>query len=78
MMYVSQIIRLNSLNVYSAVCQLYFSKTGGKQNNYSTKKKKKNSGPEETPELREGVGKTMREQGLTPTRVPHSWGRVAI
>lgn len=41
-------------------------------------KKKKDSVSGESPELREGVGKTLREQGPTPTRVPHSWERVAI
>ena len=31
MMYVSQIIMLYTLNLYSAVCQLYLSKTGRKK-----------------------------------------------
>ena len=31
MMYVSQIIMLYTLNVYSAVCQLYLNKTGRKK-----------------------------------------------
>ena len=31
MMYVSQIIMLYTLNLYSAVCQLYLKKTGRKQ-----------------------------------------------
>ena len=30
MIYMSQIIMLYSLNIYSAVCQLYFHKTGRK------------------------------------------------
>ena len=37
MMYVSQIIMLYTLNLYSAVCQWYLSKTGRK-NFYETKK----------------------------------------
>ena len=31
MMYVSQIIMLHNLNLYSAVCQLYLNKTGRKK-----------------------------------------------
>ena len=34
MMYVSQIIILYTLNLYSAVCQLYFNKSGGKNVKY--------------------------------------------
>ena len=31
MMYVSQVIMLYTLNLYSAVCQLYLNKTGGEK-----------------------------------------------
>ena len=31
MIYLSQIIVLHTFNLYSAVCQLYLNKTGGKQ-----------------------------------------------
>ena len=37
MAYVSQIIILCTLNLYSAVCQLYLSKTGRKNNNNKKK-----------------------------------------
>ena len=40
MMYVSQIIMLHTLNLYSAVCQLYLNKTGRKEK----KKKTRHSG----------------------------------
>ena len=33
MMYVGQIIKLYTLNLYSAVCKLYLNKTGGRGDN---------------------------------------------
>ena len=36
-MYVNQMIILYTLNLYSAVCQLYLNKTGRKKNQWGTK-----------------------------------------
>ena len=41
MMYISQIIMLYTLNLYSALCQLYSIKLEEKKINNKTKKKKK-------------------------------------
>ena len=42
MMYVSQVIILNILNLHSAVCELYLNKTGRKKRVYTRKSKVKN------------------------------------
>ena len=45
MIYVIQAVTLYTLNLYSAVCQLYVNKTGGKKDNKKTVEKEESTVP---------------------------------